>query len=62
MIILTKKYILIWDTNTKEIINNYKTENTGKCYVGNGRGYFESDVLSEVEDKIQELGLVEKEV
>jgi len=62
MIILTKKHILVWDTDTKEIISDYKTENTGKCYVGEGRGHFESDVLSEIETKIQELGLVEKEV
>jgi len=62
MTTLTKTHILIWDTDTKEIISDYKTENTAKCYVGEGRGHFESDVLSEVENKIQELGLVEKEV
>lgn len=53
---LTKKYILLWNAEN-EILNDYKEENTGKCYPAINVNYFESDVLQDVENKIVELGL-----
>lgn len=60
MITLTKKYRLIWITETKEIINNYQENFSGCVTSGPDSGpnsHFESDNYQDILDKIDTEGL-----
>lgn len=56
MIVLTKKYRLIWNPETKEIIGFPMEENIGsETIVGEGMMSFETDSIEELYSKIEEL-------
>lgn len=60
---LTKTYRLLWNSETKEIMNTqYKEENHGQTTFNDTFwAYFESDDYSEIEQKIEDEGLIEPE-
>ena len=56
---LTKKYRLIWNPETLIIIGNWDTDyGDSITHPGVGRSYFESDNLTEIEQKILEFRLI----
>lgn len=59
MITLTKKYRIVWQWYTLNIINEYESEWSGVTMITNptGLGTFESDVWQDILDKIDEIGL-----
>jgi len=50
--ILTKKYRLLWDITTNEILVNPYIEYTNSTTNTNTNGYFESDNINEINDVI----------
>ena len=50
--ILTKKYRLLWDITTNEILVNPYIEYTNSSTNTNTNGYFESDNINEINDVI----------
>lgn len=56
---LTKKYRLLWDVKTKEIVGDpYEENNIGsQTYVPDTLGCYEAQLLSSIESKIKLLGL-----
>lgn len=54
--ILTKKYRLVWNPETMEVIGFPMEEHIGsETIVGFGMESFESDELSEIIDKLEEI-------
>ena len=57
MIELTKKYWVLFEgTSIKN--SDYREEQSGKCYPGEGVGYAEFDTLEELEGFVQTNNLV----
>lgn len=58
--ILTKKYRLIWDQNTKVLISNpYIVYTIGsKTYPGDGLSYYQTDFIEDVNNCINENNLI----
>ena len=55
---LTKKYRLVWNEKTKEIIVNGEFESPAVTYTGHS--CFETDELEEIEKTIELESLIEK--
>jgi len=55
---LTKRFRLVWDEKTKEIILNDEFSEGSVTYTRHA--CFEADTKEEIEAKIKELGLIEK--
>lgn len=58
MITLEKKYRLIWDISTKELVSDPYREYGKTRTLTNSGGYFESDSIDDIFDKIGEEGLI----
>jgi len=57
---LTKRFRLVWNEETKEIILNHEFSEGSVTYTKHT--CFEADTKEEIEIKIKELGLKEKEI
>ncbi|MFV0470218.1 MAG: hypothetical protein ACK5MK_15005 [Dysgonomonas sp.] len=56
---LTKKYRVVY--RDSEVLNDYRTEQSGTTYIGIGAEGFESDILDDVIAFVEENNLHEKE-
>lgn len=63
MVILTKKYRIVWDGDTKELLldPNIEYSNKTKTHT-NTSNCFESDNFDEISNKINEEGLIERSI
>jgi hypothetical protein len=57
MIELTKKYWVLYEGNSIKN-EDYRDEQNGKCYPGEGVGYAEFDTLEELDSFVQANNLV----
>lgn len=51
---LTKIYRLIWDIDTRQLLLNPFNEYAGSTWVGDGRGFYETNTLEDVHAKMLE--------
>jgi len=55
---LTKIYRLVWDEDKKLSMNPYDEYSPNSVTYTNTDNYFESNEIGDIEDKINELGLI----